>query len=267
VQARRPYPQWGVLDYKIWGGSSTYHSLQAKLEKRFSNGFSFLGSYSFSKCLDAPGSEEGSAPAYYLDNLYKGPCDYDVPHNFVTSYIWELPFGKGRRFLGSGPKALDFVIGGWQLQGINTLQSGVPFNISISADRANTGTSQRPDSIASPVEPHSLSCWYFTSSNPACRSLLPNQPDTFVLPALYTYGSAGRNLMRGDRLIQLDMSLIKNFAIAETQRVEFRAQAFNLTNTPSFAAPNGSVNLAAGGVITATRNQPRLYEFGIKYSF
>ena len=73
VQARRPYPQWGVLDYKIWGGSSKYHSLQAKFEKRFSGGFSFLGSYSFSKCLDAPGSEEGSAPAYYLDNLYQGP--------------------------------------------------------------------------------------------------------------------------------------------------------------------------------------------------
>ena len=73
--------------------------------------------------------------------------------------------------------------------------------------------------------------------------------------------------MRGDRLIQLDMSLIKNFRITESKRVEFRAQAFNLTNTPSFAAPNGSVNLATGGTITATRNQPRLYEFGLKFSF
>jgi Carboxypeptidase regulatory-like domain len=267
VQARRPYPQWGVLDYKIWGGSSKYHSLQAKFDKRFSGGFSFLGSYSFSNCLDAPGSEEGSAPAYYLDNLYKGRCDYDVPHNFVTSYIWELPFGKGRRFLGSAPKALDYVIGGWQWQGINTLQSGVPFNISISVDRANTATSQRPDSIAPPVQPNSLSCWYFTSSNPACKSLLPSQADTFVLPALNTYGNAGRNLMRGDRLIQLDMSLIKNFPVTESKTFEFRAQVFNLTNTPSFAAPNGSVNLATGGTITATRNQPRLYEFGLKFSF
>ena len=73
--------------------------------------------------------------------------------------------------------------------------------------------------------------------------------------------------MRGDRLIQLDMSLIKNFPITESKTVEFRAQAFNLTNTPSFAAPNGSVNLAAGGSITATRNQPRLFEFGLKFSF
>ena len=73
--------------------------------------------------------------------------------------------------------------------------------------------------------------------------------------------------MRGDRLIQLDMSLIKNFMITEGKRVEFRAQTFNLTNTPSFSAPGGSVNLATGGSITSTRNQPRLYEFGLKFSF
>lgn len=267
IQARRPYPQWGVLDYKIWGGSSTYHSLQTKIEKRFSSGFSFLGSYTWSKCIDAPGSEEGGAPVWYLDNLYKGRCDYDVPHNFVTSYIWELPFGKGRRFLSGAPKLVDFFTGGWQWQGINTLQSGVPYNISINVDRANTGVSQRPDAVATPVEPRTLSCWYFTSSNPACKALLPNQADTFVLPALYRYGNAGRNLMRNDKLIQLDMSLIKSFRVTEMKNFEFRAQVFNLTNTPSFASPSGTVNLATGGQVTATRNQPRLYEFGLKFNF
>ena len=267
VQARRRYPQWGVLDYKIWGGSSTYHSLQAKFEKRFSSGFSFLGSYAWSKCIDAPGSEEGGAPAYYLDNLYKGRCDYDVPHNFVTSYIWELPFGKGKRFLSGAPKALDFAVGGWQWQGINTLQSGVPYNVSINVDRANTGVGQRPDAIARPVEPRMLSCWYFTSSNPGCKAAFPNQADTFVLPAIYTYGNAGRTLLRGDRLIQLDMSLIKNFRVSESKAFEFRAQVFNLTNTPSFSSPSGTVNLATGGQVTGTRNQPRLYEFGLKFNF
>ena len=267
IQGRRPYPQWGVLDYKIWGGSSTYHSFQAKLEKRFSEGFSILASYAFSKCLDAPGSEEGGAPVYYLDNLYKGRCDYDVPHNFVTSYIWELPFGKGRKLFSRSPKAVDFLIGGWQWQGINTVQSGVPFNVSINVDRANTGVGQRPDAISSPVLPHSLSCWYFTSSNPGCKSLLPNQADTFVLPTQFTYGNAGRNLMRGDRLVQLDMSLIKHFRIDEHRGFEFRAQVFNLTNTPSFSSPGGTVNLATGGQVTSTRNQPRLYEFGLKFNF
>ena len=160
IQTRRPYPQWGVLDYKIWGGSSTYESLQAKIEKRFSNGFSFLGSYAFSKCLDGPGSEEGGSPAYYLDNRNKGLCDFDVPHNFVTSYILELPFGKGRKFLANAPRAVDLLLGGWQWQGINTLQSGVPYSVSINVDRANTGASpQRPNAIAAPVQPRDLNCW------------------------------------------------------------------------------------------------------------
>lgn len=268
IQARRPYPQWGVLDYKIWGGSSSYQSLQAKIEKRFASGFSFLGSYAWSKCLDGPGSEEGGSPVYYLDNLNKGRCDFDVPHNFVTSYIWEVPFGKGRRYLSRAPRAVDFLVGGWQWQGINTLQSGVPYSVSINVDRANTGAgSQRPDAIAPPVVPQNLNCWYFTSSNPACRALLPNQTDTFVLPALYTYGNAGRNILRGDRLIQFDMSLIKNFRVTELKSFDFRAQVFNLTNTPSFSNPSGSVNLATGGQVTSTRNQPRLFEFGLKFNF
>ncbi len=268
VQARRPYPQWGVFLLQQWGGSSTYHSFQAKVEKRFAKGFSFLGSYTFSKCLDGPGSEEGASPATYLDNLNRGPCNFDVPHNFVTSYILELPFGKGRKFFGGAPRAVNALIGGWQWQGINTLQSGVPYTVTINTDRANTGQgSQRPDSVAPTIQPKNLGCWYFTSANPACRALLPSQADTFALPAQFTYGNLGRNTLRGDRLVQLDMSLIKGFKITESKSFEFRAQVFNLTNTASFASPSGNENLATGGQVTATRNQPRLYEFGLKFSF
>ena len=249
VQARRPYPNWGVLDYKIWGGSSTYHSLQAKLEKRFAAGYSFLASYSWSKCLDGPGSEEGSAPVYYLDNLNKGPCAFDVPHNFVTSYILELPFGKGRKYLSNAMKPVDFALGGWQLQGINTVQSGVPYDVGINVDRANTGTGgQRPDVVGVPVEPRRLGCWYFTSSNPACRALLPNQTDAFVLPAQFTYGNAARGILRGDGLLQFDMSLIKNFRVSESKSFDFRAQVFNLANTASFSSPTGTA------MITSTIN-------------
>jgi hypothetical protein len=268
VQARRPYPQYGVFLLQQWGGSSTYHSFQAKFEKRFSRGFSFLGSYTFSKCLDAPGSEEGASPASYLDNLNRGPCNFDVPHNFVTSYVWELPFGKGRKFLSHAPRAVDALLGGWQWQGINTLQSGVPYSVTINTDRANTGQSgQRPDSLTPTVQPRDLNCWYFTTANPACRALLPAQADTFALPAQFTYGNLGRNTLRGDRLVQLDMSLIKSFRLTESKSFEFRAQVFNLTNTVSFAAPSANENLATGGQITATRNQPRLYEFGLKFAF
>jgi len=227
-----------------------------------------LGSYAYSKCLDGPGSEEGASPATYLDNQNRGPCNYDVPHNFVTSYVWELPFGKGHRFLSNAPRALDFLVGGWQWQGINTFQSGVPYTVTINTDRANTGQSgQRPDAIAPPVVPRSLSCWYFTAANPSCRTLLPNQADTFALPAQYVYGNAGRNILRGDGLVQLDMSLIKKFKLTESKSFDFRAQVYNLTNTPTFGNPSGSWNLATGGQVTATRNQPRLFEFALKFNF
>jgi hypothetical protein len=267
VQARRPYQNWGVIRYLIWGGSSTYQSLQAKLEKRFSRGFSFLGSYTFSKCIDGPGSEEGGAPAYYLDNLYKGLCTYDVPHNFVTSYVWELPFGRGRHLFSSAPRAVNFVIGGWQWQGINTVQSGVPYSASISTDRANTAVSQNPDAIAPPVVLGNPTCWFFVSANPSCKTLLPNQVDTFTLPAQYVYGNAGRNILRNGRLIQLDTALSKNFKLTESKSFDFRAQVYNLTNTPSFNTPNTNTNLATGGQVTSTRNQPRLLEFGLKFNY
>jgi hypothetical protein len=267
VQARRDYPQWGVIKYLIWGGDSTYHSFQSKVEKRFASGFSMLGSYTFSKCLDGPGSEEGGSPAAYLDRLYKGPCSFDVPHNFVTSYIWELPFGNGRKYFSQVPRAVNAVIGGWQWQGINTFQSGVPYSIGISTDRANTAVGQMPDAIAKPVVLQNVNCWYFTSANPACRALLPNQADTFALPAQYTYGNSGRDILYNNRLIQFDMSLYKNFKFTESKSLEFRAMAYNLTNTPSFNTPGTSENLSTGGQVTSTRNQPRLFEFGLKFAF
>jgi len=267
VQARRQYPQWWVTRYLIWGGSSTYNSLQAKVEKRFANGFSLLGSYTFSKCLDGPGSEEGGSPAFYLDNRYRGPCNFDVLHNFVTSYVWELPFGHGRKFLSRAPRVANFLIGGWQWQGINTLQSGVPYSVGISTDRANTAVSQMPDSIAAPIVPGNVSCWFFVATNPACHALLPNQADTFVLPAQFTYGNAGRNILYNNRLLQIDTSLVKNFRLTETKSFDFRAMVYNLTNTPSFSTPGTTVNLATGGQVTSTRNQPRLFEFGLKFSF
>lgn len=257
IATRRDYKDWGVLDYKIWGGGTTYHSLQAKFEKRFATGYSFLVSYAWSKCLDGPGTEEGTSPVWYLDRLNKGPCNFDVPHNFVASFIYELPWMKSNRYLG-----------GWQWQGIGTLQSGVPYTVGISVDRANTGAGgQRPDQVGPVAQPHDLGCWFFTSANPTCKALLPNQADAFVLPAQFVYGNAARNSLYGPSLFQLDTSLIKNFRITESKSLEFRAQAFNLTNTPSFSNPSGTTNLAQGGLITSTRTKPRVFEFALRFAF
>jgi hypothetical protein len=170
--------------------------------------------------------------------------------------------------MARAPRAVDFILGGWEWQGINTVQSGVPYTATISVDRANTAAaSQRPDAVAPAISPDNVNCWFFVAANPACRALLPSQTDTFLLPAQYAYGNAGRNTLRGNRLLQLDTSLIKNFKITESKSFDFRAQVFNLTNTPSFSSPATNVNLATGGLVTSTRNQPRLFEFGLKFSF
>jgi hypothetical protein len=267
IQSRRPYPQWGQFLFQEWGGSSTYHSLQAKVEKRFSSGFSALASYTFSKCLDGPGSEEGSSPAWYLDGLNKGPCNYDVPQNFVTSYVWELPFGAGRRFFQNVPHVVNYIISGWQWQGINTVQSGVPFTPTISTDLANTGASgQRPNALAAPFMIETPGCWFFVSANPACGGAATHA-DTFAVPLQYAYGNAGRNILRGDKLVQLDMALFKNFRITERMNLDFRAQVYNLANTPSFSTPATNINLSTGGQVTSTRNLPRVFEFGAKFNF
>jgi hypothetical protein len=108
------------------------------------------------------------------------------------------------------------------------------------------------------VEPRKPGCWFYTSANPTCRELLPAQ---------YTYGNAGRNTLRGDGLMLFDMSLIKTFRVAEGKIVDFRAQVFNLANSASFSNPSGTVNLATGGLVTSTRNQARVFEFGLKFSY
>ena len=147
------------------------------------------------ECLDGPGSEEGGSPDLYLDNLNKGRCDFDVPQNFVTSYIWELPFGKGEStslahrvrsislsVAGNG-RALILYSPGYLTRPLSTWIG--PTRVQGRAARA----------IAPPAVPQNLNCWYFASSNPACRALLPNQTDTFVLPGVYTYGNSGRNIL------------------------------------------------------------------------
>jgi hypothetical protein len=96
---------------------------------------------------------------------------------------------------------------------------------------------------------------------------MPNQADALVLPTQFTYGNAGRNTLRGDGLIQFDMSLIKTFRISESKDVNFRAQVFNLTNSVSFSNPSGTINLPTGGLVTSTRNQARVFEFGLKFNY
>ncbi len=189
----------------------------------------------------------------YNWRLDYGNSNWDIRHRFVASYVYDIPFFRGANNLVAG------IFGNWQLNGITTLQSGRSFNVSIGEDRANTapGSVQRPNLI----HPASSNC--NGAHLTACVDV-----SAFALPALYTYGTAGRNLLRGPHLYTTDFSLFKNVPITERVRFQFRAEAFNLFNSPMFSNPTANLsNLATFGNITSTSVDNRVMQLGGKLMF
>ncbi|HKD06781.1 MAG TPA: carboxypeptidase-like regulatory domain-containing protein [Bryobacteraceae bacterium] len=266
IQARRPFPQWGPIGLQEWGGKGNYNGLQTEIEFREWHGLTLMGSYVYAKCMDN-GTDEGSAPATQLIGANYAPCDFDQKHTSSVSFNYQLPFGKGKQFLNSGGVVNAFV-GGWQLAGVETVKSGLPFTPVINGDRANTGVGgQRPNVIGVPIVLGTVACWFYTSSNPACPSVAPNTTDAFAVPAQYTYGNSGRNILRGDNLVQTDLTLMREFGISEARRLEFRAEFFNAFNHTVFANPGTSINLSSGGQVSSTLNSARIIELALKFYF
>ena len=251
IQARRPYPIFGAITYNAQDNSSIYHALQAKLEKRVSGGLWYLVSYTWSKSLTV-----ADTPAVGGDYAYeRAISSFDIPQNLTASVGYELPMGKGKPFLSSANRFANGVLGGWQLQGIMVLRTGRPFTPTISRDVANTGIGgQRPNRIGSG-----------TLSNPTIGQWFDKT--AFTVPAAYTWGNSGADILREDHFKNLDLSLFKQFLVNERTRLQFRAEAFNLTNSPSFAAPGTNIDSASGGVVTSTISTPRNIQFGLKLIF
>ena len=267
IQARRPYPQWGPIGLQEWGGKANYNSLQAELEMRDYRGLTLIGSYVYSKCLD-DGSDESGPVATQLIGTNYGLCNFDQTHTGSVSFNYALPFGPGKRFLNSTPPLVRQTLGGWQIAAVTTLKSGLPFTPVISGDRANTGVGgQRPNVIGTPFIANDVSCWYYTSSNSACRALFPDSTDSFAVPAQYTYGNGGRNILRSDSLLQVDFSAMKEVLFNETKRMQFRAEFFNIGNHPVFATPGTAINTSSGGQVSSTLNSNRIIEFALKFYF
>jgi hypothetical protein len=166
-----------------------------------------------------------------------------------------LPFGKGRPFLADTNRAVDALVSGWQMQGILVLHSGLPFTPTISRDVSNTGISgQLPNRLGSGVLSNpTISNWFNKAA--------------FAVPATYTFGNSGSYILRGDRFKNLDFSLFKQFQLREQMSFEFRAEAFNLTNSPTFNPPSGTIDTATGAVVTSTLSTPRNIQLGLKFQF
>ena len=269
IQARSPWPQYNSISVSESNANSNYHSLQAKLERRFSNGLTFLAAYTWSHFIDnaEPVLDTSGAGIQNAFNLAaeRGNSNYDVRHRFVTSYAYELPFGPGKKFLSKGVAAA--ILGGWQLNGILAAQSGNPFTPTYSVNVANiSGGTQRPDRIASGVIPYgdrTASKWFDVSA--------------FVSPPQYSFGDSGRNILTGPRLFQWDSSLFKLVTVRERIRLQFRAEVFNILNHPDFAIPNASIGTTQAGTISALVGnstlaaqpvgQPRQIQLALKLLF
>jgi hypothetical protein len=233
-----------------------------KVEKRYSRGLSFLSAFTYSKAMnDLP---EICCNQPYPQNSFdlraeKGLADFDQRLRWVTSFDYELPFGRGRRYLTSN-RLLDLAFGGWHLGGIYTLTSGFPFSPQLGYDPSNTGDQGvvRADRIANgnlPSGQRDPSLWFDINA--------------FPFPAQYTFGNAGRNILIGPGVNLLDGSIRKEFATTETQRLEFRAEFFNMLNHPNFSQPDNLIDDGPGaaGVITSVAIPMRQIQFGLKYRF
>jgi hypothetical protein len=251
VQARRPFPRFSGFGYISSDVSTTYHALQAKFERRLSAGLWFLTSYTFSKSLWRTQTTT-SGGRFAFD---RAPSEYHVPHTFAQSFSYELPFGRGKAILGNTSRVANAFLGGWQLQGILIFRSGVPFTVTMSRDVANTGVGgQRPNRTASgKLDNPTLDRWFDASA--------------FVAAPNFTYGNSGQRILSPDIVRTIDFSIFKQFQVSENQRVQFRLEAFNLPNTPSFAAPNATLDANAVGRVNNTSTAPRQMQVALKYYF
>ncbi|HZU27327.1 MAG TPA: TonB-dependent receptor [Bryobacteraceae bacterium] len=253
IQPRRPYPNWGPFTSIQDRGNSTYNALQLKVQKRYTHGLSFLSAYTYSKAInDLP---EICCAMPFPQNSYdlraeKGLADFDQRWRWVFSFDYGLPSGH----------FLRPVLAGWHLGGIYTLAAGFPFSPLLGYDPSNTGDQGvvRADRIANgnlPSSQRSPNLWFDINA--------------FPLPAPYTFGNSGRNVLIGPGVNRLDAAIRKEFAVTERQKVDFRAEFFNMLNHPNFAQPDNFIDDGPGaaGVITSLATPMRQIQFGLKYIF
>ncbi len=263
-----PYAQYGYgnafLEQIVSNGRADYDSLQVRMQKRMADGLGYTLAYTWSKALgdfldhlSAGGGAVGNFPqnAYAMAADY-GPLAFDIPHRFVASAIYELPFGPGRRYLTDGVAAA--VVGGWSVNGILTLSAGRPFTVTA-VDTAGTGSGRitRASCIGDPTpsgfEP-TLDKWFDTSA------FAPNAPRT--------YGNCGANTLRGPGSKSMNMSLFRNIPLGGDKRLELRLETFNLFNWVNYGFPAANVgNAGTFGSITSTLGDPREMQLAVKFYF
>ena len=250
IEALRPFTGWSTIRQSENTGSSTYHSLQANFDKRFSEGFKFQIAYTFSRGIgdvfDSGGRSVNALPQDSYDmRSERGLLGFDRTHNLSINYIYELPFFKNRR------DAVGRILGGWEISGITTVSSGPTASPGISTGR--NGLATRPDLAGGAIEgPRTVEQWFNTAA--------------FAEPAPGFFGNAGRNIIREPGTHKWDMSFFKNNRITESVNLQFRAEFFNIFNHANFNGINTTFGSGSFGQVTSARD-PRIIQFGLKLAF
>jgi hypothetical protein len=260
LQPRRLLPDFGSMAGGSNRFSSNYHAMQVKLLKRFSGGLQFNANYTWGRCMDEQSSlaETKTQNPYNLHDDYSR-CSYDLQHIFRLSYVFDLPFGRGRAIGGSWNRGVDAVLGGWSLEGITQIQSGAPINVQLGFDNANVDgrTIQRPDVLRDPNNgPKTPDEWFDTKA--------------FVQPRPFTFGNAGAFAVADDGRHTWDIALQKQFAIREGHLLQVRAESFNTANHVSMlpAGAGGTVTFSSSAFGRVTSATPaRQVQLGIRYRF
>lgn len=239
-------------------GSANYYSLQVTLDKRLSHGVNFLMGYAWAHSIDnVPlefgGGASGPSPQdpRFL-SAERSNSIIDQRQRLTLSYLWILPFGKGREFMNHGGP-VDWVLGGWQTNGIFFTQTGLYFSPVLATSTTNTGTGSRPNVAGTVRYPKALTNWFDASA--------------FSIPAQYTYGNAGRNSLVGPGRTNFDMSLLKTFPIHDEMLFQFRFEAFNIFNHPQFGYPNANIGTVQAGQITSIAGTARNLQASLRFQF
>ncbi len=270
IAANRPYPQWSQITVGAQRSESWYNSLQVKWEKRLTRGWYELASYTFASALDEAGAWSAGSSPQYLDDFRgdRGPQAQTARHRFTLSSIYDLPVGRGRHFGAQWNRAVDAVLGGWQLSGILGTRTGLPVNVSLNGTSTDPATKQsyrffsrnggglRPNRIGDPN----------TGISPKDDRLHFLNSAAFSVQPVNTAGNAGRNVAVGPKAFNTSLSLVKHFRPTEQTMLDLRFEAFNAFNTVNFGNPAATYPNSDFGTISSA-GDPRVIQTAIRFRF
>ncbi len=240
AQGQPEYPRTVATNLWSRGHSSTYNALQVKLDRRFSSGLAITTAFTWQKAMNYQSGNDGGLQFYVDQARNYARADFDRTLNFVQSYVYTLPFGRGNRWFNHGATAA--IVGGWKASGILSLRTGTPLTFTANAGTLNLpGSTQTADQVADVQTLGGINLgnpWFSTAS--------------FAQPVGARFGSSGRNIYSGPGLFGLNAALSRRINFTERINLDFRAEAFNLTNTPQFSNPGTNMTAATFGYVTGT---------------